>query len=721
MKTPDNNSLFIFLLFLCSINAIVHAQEIIEKPLEQKLEKLAETSQNEDIDFLFITEALAYYTKHPINLNNTNAQELAQLSLLNDIQISNLLSHINKNGKLVELYELQSIDGFNLNTIHILLPYIKISDNGVIPITTKKILKDGNHSLFTRIQQVLEKQKGFISTNSSEINNNPNAHYLGSKQKIYTRYRFTYNDRISASIMGDKDAGEVFFKQNVKCNDSRYQDVLNKKLKNGFDFYSAHLFITGKKRIKTIAIGDYQIDFGQGLTAKNTFRFGKSADVISIHNNPIGIRPHTSADENSYMRGFAFTAGGKTIHATGFLSKKQIDGNIINTDSLNESTIVSSFQTTGLHSTPSEILDKHSITETVMGANISYVKNKYSLGITGTHTLFNSEIQKSFHAYNLFQFRGKEITNSGIDYNLHFKNINVFGEASLSSTSNSGFSYAFLNGCIISLHSKVALSLLHRNFKKGYQNLFANVFAETASASNEKGIYWGINITPIKTIVINSYCDYYSFPWLKYNANAPSYGNEYLVQITYTPNKNFETYVQVNNKKQLINSDLLSSIDFIVPVKRINYRWNLRYRISPVLTLRNRVELLFINKTDSPEEKGYIILQDVVWRPYFKIRSEHKNKISLTLRYAVFGTSSYDSRIYAYESDIPGSFSIPSYYYNGSRVYTMINWSITNHLDFWIRFSQTYYTNKNKISPNTLNEINGDTKSEIKVAIKIDF
>ncbi|HET7817879.1 MAG TPA: hypothetical protein VFL70_01090 [Bacteroidia bacterium] len=721
MKAPDNKSLVVLFLFLCSINATVQAQEIISKPLEQKLEKIAEAYQNEDIDFLFITEVLTYYTKHPINLNNTNEQELAQLSLLNDIQISNLLNHINKNGKLLELYELQSIDGFSLPTIYIILPYIKISDDEEIPIKIKRVLQDGDHSLFTRVQQILEKQKGFAASDSSEISNNPNSRYLGSRQKIYTRYRFTYNNRISAGIIGDKDAGEIFFKKNVKYNDSAYQDVLNKKVKNGFDFYSAHLFITNKKRIKTIAIGDYQIDFGQGLTAKNTFTFGKSADVISIYNNPMGIRPHTSADENSFMRGFALTAGGKTINASGFLSKKQIDANIINTDSLSETTIVSSFQTTGLHTTPAEIFDKHSIIETVIGSNISYIKKKYNLGITGTHTSFNSQIQKTFQAYNLFQFRGKEITNAGMNYNLHLKNINLFGEASLSSTPHSELSYAFLNGCIISIDSKVAVSVLHRNFKRDYQNLFTSAFAETAPASNEKGIYCGINITPIKTVVINAYCDHYSFPWLKYNVNAPSYGNEYFVQINYTPNKNFEAYLHINNKKQLINSNTVTTIDFIAPANRINYRWNLRYIISPALTLRNRIEFLSINKTENANERGYLIFQDIIWNSSLKIRSEQKKKLSLTLRYAVFGTSSYDSRIYAYESDIPGSFSIPSYYYNGSRVYTMINWSITNHLDFWIRFSQTYYTNKNKISPNTLNEINGDTKSEIKVAIKIDF
>jgi len=54
---------------------------------------------------------------------------LQALHLLSDIQISNLTDHIIKYGKLITIYELQTIDGFDLQTIRKLLPYIKVNAN----------------------------------------------------------------------------------------------------------------------------------------------------------------------------------------------------------------------------------------------------------------------------------------------------------------------------------------------------------------------------------------------------------------------------------------------------------------------------------------------------------------------------------------------------------------------------------------------------------------
>jgi hypothetical protein len=88
------------------------------------------------------------------------------------------------------------------------------------------------------------------------------------------------------------------------------------------------------------------------------------------------------------------------------------------------------------------------------------------------------------------------------------------------------------------------------------------------------------------------------------------------------------------------------------------------------------------------------------------------------MRYAIFDTDSYDSRIYAYESDILYAFSIPAYYSKGTRMYVNLKYTFKDFMDIWIKYSQTYYSDKNVISSG-LTQINGNTKSEIKVQVKI--
>ncbi len=706
-----------FLLVLPPVTVL--AQDTLDNSIEQKLENLAEISQNEETDYSSLLESQNFYRKHPLNLNQANSNELSQLGILDELQISNLLNHIEKNGKLLTVYELQSIDGFDLQTITRLLPCITIADaTGQLHVSAKDIVKNGKHEFIFRGQQILEEQTGFSKIDSSQIRNAPNSRYIGSPQKIYSRYRFTYGNNVSAGITAEKDAGELFFKRNNPYSYSFYDSLLAGKQHNGFDFYSAHIYIKNIRKIRSLAIGDYQVGFGQGLTIWSGLAAGKSSDAVSIKRFASGLRPYTSADENRFMRGVAFTEGIKNMEATGFISRKKADANVLLRDSLNEynALSVSSIQETGLHTTPSEIADKDAITQTVVGGNLSLRKRKYSLGLSGVHTFWDAALIQKSEPYAQFAFSGKHLSTFGGDYSLLVHNFNFFGEAAMSSSSVKGgqAGFAYINGCIISLDPKLSLSILHRNFQKEYQSLFANTFAESSAPANEQGLYFGITIKPIYSITLNAYYDHFQFPWLKYQVNAPSDGSEYLVQINYTPSKKVDTYFRIKQKDKFVNSSSADEIDFIIPYRQMNCRWNIDYQISPSIKLRNRIETLSINKNSSEKENGYLIYQDVTWK-------KMGSKLSLAFRYTVFDTKSYDSRLYAFETDIPGAYSIPSFYYKGSRTYLMIHYDIARSIEVWLRWGQTYYADQKTISAGTLNEIQGNTKTEVKAEIKLKF
>jgi hypothetical protein len=713
---------FIALIFFSpvlwrGIGGEVQAQDTIPNSIQQKFENLTENSQIEEADYSSLLENLDYYKKHPVNLNNTNAEQLTEIGLLNTFQIENLLTHIDKNGKLITVYELQSIEGFDPQTIEKILPYIKVADIAEeLHSPLNEILKHGNHEFIVRGQKVLEKQKGYLPIDSAGICNSPNSRYIGGPEKIYSRYRFSYGNNVSVGITAEKDPGELFFNNNKAFKYPRYDSLLNGKQRNGFDFYSAHFYIKNFRLIKALAIGDYQIGFGQGLTAWSGLAFGKSSDAMSISRNATAVRPYSSVDENRFMRGLALTAGTNQIKATGFISRKKMDANIILSNSAYEIISASSLQETGLHSTPAEISDKDAVTQTIYGGNISYRKRKYSLGLTGMHTLFNAKFDRTLSSYNQFEFNGKKLTNAGADYAFLIHNFNFFGEASLSNNSAQlkirGNGFAFLNGCTVSLDPRLSLSILHRDFQRNYQNLSANAFSESSSTSNEQGFYFGITAKPINTIIIHSYYDHFTFPWLKYQVNAPSNGNEFLIQVDYIPSKKLNTYIRIKQKDKFVSSSSTNGIDFIIPYRQTNYRWHIGYQISRSIKLSNRIEYIETNK--ETHENGFLIYQDA---SYKKIGSN----LSFTLRYALFDTKSFNSRIYAYENDIPSSYSIPSYYNKGSRVYVMVNYNITRRIEIWLRCSQIYYSNQNIISKGTLNEIQGQSKNEIKVQMRLKF
>ena len=707
----------LFILLLIALPSITNAQDTITQKIEnndvqEQLENIAESTQNEEADYTDLVAGLYYYAEHPINLNQTDRQELQELRLLNDFQINNLLSHIAKNGNLIVIYELQSIDGFDLQTIEKILPYVRVTDNfSSANFNIKEMFKNGQSMVMMRYGRILEKQKGFSPIDSTGIYNSPNSRYIGSPDKLYARYRFQYGTNVSWGVTAEKDQGELFFKNKQNFKYDWYNQSLNGNQGNGFDFYSAHFYLHNIKFIRSLAIGDYQVTFGQGLTAWTSYGFGKSANVMSAKKTPTGIHPYSSVDENKFLRGAATTIGIKKLELTGFVSRKNVDANVADTLPDGEIAAISALQTTGYHTTPNEIADKHSIVQTIYGGNISYKAKQFNFGLTALNYSLDKEFNRSLSYYSQFEFTAKQNSNIGFDYNYIFRNFNFFGEEARSQ--NGGM--AFLNGVLISLDPRLNLTVMHRNYQRNYQNMLSLGFAENTTAQNEKGLYFGLISKPTVNTTITAYYDRFEFPWLKYQVNAPSAGNDYVVQYNYTPSKKIDMYVRIRERdKEKNNSASDAFINYLVPTKENNFRFNISYLILPSLKLKNRIEFVDYKLGDNKTQKGYLVFQDVIYNKIGK-------PLSVSVRYALFQTDSYDSRIYGFESDMPGSYSIPAYYYRGSRFYVMLDYNLTRKIEIWVRYSQTFYDNQSVISQGSLTEIDGNTKSEIRAQVKFKF
>jgi hypothetical protein len=90
------------------------------------------------------------------------------------------------------------------------------------------------------------------------------------------------------------------------------------------------------------------------------------------------------------------------------------------------------------------------------------------------------------------------------------------------------------------------------------------------------------------------------------------------------------------------------------------------------------------------------------------------------LRLQYFETNGYNSRIYAYESDVLYSFSVPGFFDKGYRYYVNVNYDLSKHVTVWCRWAQTLYTEKDTVGSG-LDEIGGNRKTEVKVQMIADF
>jgi hypothetical protein len=672
-----------------------------ENTIEQKIESIVESLEDENIDYTQIFDELLYYVDHPLNLNRATKKDLQVIYVLNEFQINNLLKYREKNGSLMTAEELQAIEGFNAETIQKLLLFAEVKSDVDTPrLNPREVLKEGNHQLIIRNSRVLEEQKGFTDADDSTLAANPNARYLGSKDRLYARYRFNYSSKLAWGFTAEKDAGEEFFRGSQP---------------NGFDFYSAHLFLRNMGNLKALAIGDYQAQFGQGLAFWSGLAFGKSAFITNVKRNAPGLRASTSVDENRFLRGAGATFKFGNVELTAFGSYKKVDGNLqtpVQNDTVDteEERVFSSLLLSGFHRTPNELKNKNAIQETIYGGRMAYVKNNFTIGITGARTQYDAKLNRRLSFYNQYDFVGDNLSNIGIDYNYIYQNFNFFGEYA---TSDNG-AFATVHGLIASLDPRVTLTFLYRNYQKDYQSLNAAGVGEQANTRNEKGMLLGLDIRPNQKWTITSYYDRFVFPWMRFRTDAPSHGVDMFAQASYRPNKKVELYGRVRSRNRFRNSsEDIDEIEYIVANHQTNYRLNLSYDISPSFKIRNRVEMINFKLGDSRNEKGYLIYQDVIYKAL-------NSPLTFSFRYAIFDAESFDARLYAYENDVLYFFSIPAFFGRGTRTYITAKYTVSRKVDVWLRLSQTYYYDRDEIGSG-LDLIEGNTRSEVRVQLRYKF
>ena len=184
----------------------------------------------------------------------------------------------------------------------------------------------------------------------------------------------------------EKDAGEPFFFG--KLGDS-IQEIVRQYRNPGFDFYGVHCYVsdikitdgeTGALIVKDLALGDYQLSFGQGLTLWSGMSYGKASGGSSPMKRASGIRPKASSSEGKFFRGAATTMKYRNFYATAFYSLRNIDATVSLADSLDDPELISALQETGYHRTINELAKRNTVRQQVFGGHLCYANSNLEVG-----------------------------------------------------------------------------------------------------------------------------------------------------------------------------------------------------------------------------------------------------------------------------------------------------------------------------------------------------
>lgn len=693
---------FLFFIILMATKLPGQSADTLHPSLDNALEELAR-STDAVADYSDLLEQYRYYLEHPLHLNGPELKKLLEIRVINEAQLFSLETYIRQNGPILSANELNYVQGLSKEVVERVKRFVTFSTDlqKKKPISFKKLLRYSRSRVLFRYEQALEQPAGYqIPPDSAYLK--PGSIYLGTPQKLYFRYAFQSQERIRAGITAEKDAGEVFI--NPKLGDSVNQ-LLDKA--PGFpDFVSAYVFVSDVGVLSKAVIGDYHLEFGQGLTLWSGLAFGKSSQTCQVKYYGRGIRPNTSVNENLFFRGAAAELNYKRFSLTAFYSHKKYDANLEQQDSTEQAT---SLQETGYHRTINELNDKNALDISVYGAHLSFDYKRIQLGGSYYESHLSIPLQKNDHPYAMYYFHGNRLQNAGIDLNMGFNKFAFFSEIGISS----GGGLAGIAGVNTFFSDRFTLTLLYRNYARNYQALFANPFRVSGHVGNEQGFYLGLEALLTKSLTLSAYADLVAFPWLRYQVSGPSSGKSYLLHLDYQGKKDLKMYVQFRfAEKEKDHTPVNGYFSELRSENRIELRYQLSYGLFRNFILRNRLEYVHFDFVDD-RQRGFLVYQDVFYRP-------EQKRLSAGFRLALFHTDGWNSRIYTYENDVLYAFSIPALYDHGYRTYLLVSWEPVNNLKFWFRAATTIFNGKNELGSGA-DAVQGNHKSTVKVEMQWKF
>lgn len=671
------------LLFACclGLNQPAEGQDDRTNP-EIDLDKFIEevfSPQDDDLAYSDLYESLYQLYTSPLSINEASYDELAGLYILTPVQVQQIISYRNTNGPFLSQYELQAVPELDLTTIYRMLPFISIGSGKRSARTLwQRIASEKNNYLILRTEQDLrlgKQQSGTAGTESS------GAPHLGGPAKQYARFRVSHPGDFSLGFTAEKDGGE---RLRWSPNESQF----------GADFYSFHIESKNRGRLKSLNLGDYQLQMGQGLVFGAGYGTGKGAEtILTARRNSTGLRPYTSVLESGFFRGAAATYALKRLEVTALVSRLLQDGNLQSDSTQTQfPDFVSGILNTGFHRTAAELERKNKITEYNTGGTVLYKTAKLQIGINSLYSHYSTPIKKPDRLYNRFEFSGNSNLISSLFASAYLSNTQVFGEIARSSSGGTGA----VGGLLLSVSKELGLSMVGRTYSPDFHSFYARAFGENSRNINEAGIYWGLKWTPFRKLELTAYYDHFSFPWLRYNADAPTQGHEYMAAFKYSISKATQVYGQYRLQQKAVNSEA-NEFNVRVPEDGIktNFSINLNHQASARLHFKSRVQLskyVFRGVATS----GVALVQDVnlKWQ-----------RFAVSSRFSLFGADDYQNRQYVYERDVLYAVSIPAYAGRGVRSYLLFKFNTTPRTTLYFRWSKFVYFHKGDGSASEPSEI----------------
>lgn len=439
----------------------------------------------------------------------------------------------------------------------------------------------------------------------------------------------------------------------------------------GIDYLSWSAVLKNRGVLENLIIGSYTARKGQGLILWNGFSLSSSWDPASTIKRDYGLTPYTSSQEDRAFKGIAATISKGRFTIDMLTSLRNYDARITKEG-------YTSLLNTGLHNTQLTLQRKGTLHSKMAATVINYSNELLSLG-TIVSASYNSlpYAGKDSSLILMEQKIGQWRSNIGMNWKCQAKRAASYGELAFDICGNA----AATSGVAIRLKSGSELSFIGQY----YNPYFVSPFSYISKIPGKNRFLTGFSGKFLLRKNITLYT----------TANLASNYYKIIMKCDISTQRDSKSEIRFNLYKERGNL-------------RIDYRKNL----SNNLLSHSRVDLSMCSK-EQGVSLGYLMQQEL-------IASFLKEKISGSCRLSWFSVPHWGNRIYSYERDVLNQFRTTLMYGHGFRWYFNVKVSLTTKIDAWLKYSTTYYTDRDTIGegPET---ISGPSKSEVKAEVRIKF
>ncbi len=581
-----------------------------------------------------IAEILNQLLQNPIPINTASFSDWQKIPLLTDEMIRKILKSRKERGKFTSVRQLRTLVGSE--TYRRIRPFLvlKKATSGKLRWTQRNY----------RYIDLPDPQKM--------------AGYQGGNLYNLTRVTLCPNQRFSTGLILQKDIGEPSF-----------ADYLN-----GFVQYQG----TNLKAI----LGGYYLQLGQGLIFSSPFGRMKSVMVfLPMISRRDGIYSYIGSAENSTATGFVFQVRrGQNVF-------RALWGHTLRDAHYNPETLtITDFSYAGYHRTTKELREKDILLESMWAMNVArrWNENLFT-GLIWANVHYNPAIRFDpanvpFHEWEkrYFHFSGQKIEMLSVYY--HWQN-NRFLFSGEMATSN--FKANAVSQSLLVKAAPFGFGLLAWHVANRFYSPYGRVFDNASPfPQSEQGLYaaaeWnGRNGSTkfYKLLKQKLWRDYWDpFPkttdeWLS-QTEWKFHQNRFILRVRWRSYQKYE--------KQTATRSVLAE------PRKTNVRLEWQTSVEKGLKLKNRVEYVMLFH---PREKGLLVFQDIAFKP--------GKGINFNARFSIFRTPSFNTAVYEYESDVPGSFSNYAFYGQGYKWYLKIGLKWGYHFRLWLKYRYLMLNKRN--------------------------